>query len=344
MWLKNYTDLITYRPSQCGPSAPEALPSIIVSYPQGLSDSLLKNEFDKVGTRFQYATGPGPSFKLYYCPLAVPAFIPKGDPHSIPPHLGGLDVSEFNAKDISLCGQRLPCNPPSQDRPSSFATYTCMLEINGESFGLLSAHPFCDTTRQDALLNELSELADYDGDDEDVVFDDDQIDDSEHDAAPAPVTRVFQIDQSTQEILLQPTDATVASEITAQVSSNAPTELGKPNIIMPGPNDLVDDPDCDWALKPLEDASQRLPNLYTRDQDSTRFCHITEVASSDAGNDAAVDVVTESGVKCGTLLPGFVNLPGLSGRSFCNARMVSMDTGIGKFCLSRCSSWLISCF
>jgi hypothetical protein len=328
--LKDFSGprLITYERAMCGPSITEARPSIIVTYPKGLDLRLLRREFEEIGdTKYQYAADltPGPSFILYYCWAHVP-LTPRWRPITVvPPTLGDIESEDVTSSSLTLCGTALYSLNTGSQSSSSSATLACLLEIKGKYYALSSAHPFLDPTNDAKFLKELLETENVEEESE-IIFEDE-----ENDSGFESATSEGEGGRATWSTH---TDATASPQTVKEKSSGRLSDFGDSSVILLDPEDLGSDRrDCDWALTPIIKPDQLLPNAYTCDPDAPSLCYITRVACELPKNrvyEIVVHIITRSAIKVGTLLPGSVNISGLSGRESCNAWIVSMNDGCGK--------------
>ncbi|KAI4925074.1 uncharacterized protein J4E92_007112 [Alternaria infectoria] len=276
----------------------------------------------------QYAVDvtSGPSFKLYYCVGEDPAFELQWGSSSV--SLGGSD------QPLSLCGTRMLTGQHTQTPPSSEATVSCLLEINGDFYALGPAHLFTQKITakfQEHLLAELRQMDEDEDDGDDITFDDDD-DGYSDDNHSSPN------DLMSEERSLKGNATPSPPKVLDDPSSD---EVGLEDLVAryPGPKDLQEDiTDCDWAVTQVKKPDQQLPNLYLAEgEQAPEFRHIVDVADEDLAKwhviskmEISVRILTSSSTKYGTILPQFANISGLSGRGHCNVYVVSMNSGDGK--------------
>ena len=279
----------------------------------------------------QYADGvtSGPAFTLYYCGRDDPAFRLQWCSSTV--SLGGSE------QPLSLCGTRMLAKKHTQTPPSGEATVACLLEIKGDLYALGPAHLFTENIASKSQQHLLAELLHMDEDEDecdDTAFDDDAGSDNDYTLPKNFVSEEETFDSNaTTSNGIHPSPPMVLDD-----SSTNEEGLENLTVMYPGPKDLQkDNMDCDWAVTLIKRTGQQLPNLYPSEgQESSMLRHIVEIAGEPSKDDAQqitekpVHILTSSSTKHGTLLMGFANISGLSGRGYCNVHIVAMDSSDGK--------------
>lgn len=283
---------------------------------------MLRAEFSTEGTRYQYASGvtPGPAFNLYFCPSNVVYHRRWRTVQTTVEPFGFEEAEEPDSVvgTLTMCGARINATEGGDRKATSSGTASCVLHIKGAPHLLAPAHPFCSLDLEEDSLEELL-FADDDADNSEIFYaeedDNSMLNSKEHHDKNTSVP-------SQPDVYMEAGDC--PSEVEFETS----------RMIIPGFSDLgSDDRDCDWAVRPIIEASERLPNAYLPTPTTLTLRHITAMAngfSRDEHTDNSVHILTSTGVKEGTLLPGRAMIWGLSGRGFCDALVVSMKENSGK--------------
>ncbi|OAL49520.1 hypothetical protein IQ07DRAFT_58038 [Pyrenochaeta sp. DS3sAY3a] len=315
LFLRDCRGQISFREAMCGTSPATASPSIIITSPEKIC-SMLKTEFSTEGTRYQYASGrtPGPAFDLYFCPSNFVYHRRWSTVQTTVEPVGSEEAEEPDTVvgTLTMCGARIDATEDGGRNATSSGTVSCVLHIKGAPHLLAPAHPFCGLDLEEDSLEEL--LFADDGADNEIFY-------AEED--DNSMLNNMEYNGKNTSVPSEPGVDTEAGDCSPEF------EVDNSRMIIPGVSDLgSDDRDCDWAVRPITEASERLPNAYLPNPTTFALRHITEIAngfSREEHADNRVHILTSTGVKEGTLLPGRAMICGLSGRGFCDALVVSME-------------------
>ncbi|KAI4947573.1 hypothetical protein J4E91_006393 [Alternaria rosae] len=251
-----------------------------------------------------------------------------------------------------------------QTPPSGDATVACLVEIKGDLYALGPAHLFTkkDSTKsQEQLLAELLQMDGGEDDDisseeDDEDDDDDDSDDNESDNGFSSFNDIISDEDAFDCNAASPHGLTPPPSRAPDCPNIDKEGLEDLAVMFPGPNDLQNDnTDGDWAVTLIKKPDQQLPNLYLAEQQASKLDpseqedskpespkqqahqirHIVQIAGERSKDDTrpieekSVHILTSSSIKQGTLLPGIVNISGLSGRGHCNVHIVSIGDSDG---------------